>query len=316
MRRHDGDVAALKENPAGGLPATGTPAMAVRCWGTRGSVPSPGPRTARYGGNTSCIEVRTEDDRLLILDAGSGLRELGEALIQRGQQVRAELFLTHFHWDHIQGFPFFTPLYDRRTRLRVHGARQHGLDLPALLAGQMAPIYFPIPLEAVAAELAFAHLTKSAWRSTHVEVAAFPLRHPGSTFGYRVRSGGVTMAYLPDNELAGDAFPVAANWRGRLVNFLRGADLLFHDAMFTDDEYRERAGWGHSTFDHAVALAEEAGVRRLHLFHHAPSRSDQELDDHVGRLRDDLQRRGSGLELFAACEGETIELVSAPAARG
>jgi phosphoribosyl 1,2-cyclic phosphodiesterase len=292
---------------AAGARTGGEPGMRVRCWGTRGSVPSPGPNTARYGGNTSCVEVRTADDRLIILDAGSGLREFGDTLGRAGP-VRAELFLTHFHWDHIQGFPFFAPLYEASTKLCLHGARQQGFDLPALLGGQMAPIYFPVPFDAISADLTFAHLTRSPWRSHGVEIAFFPLRHPGSTLGFRVRAGGVSMAYVPDNELAGDAFAVGPTWRARLVRFLRGVDLLFHDAMFTDAEYRSRCGWGHSTFSQAVALAEEAAVGRLHLFHHAPSRSDQELDDRVGELRDGLRRRGSTLELYAACEGEELVL--------
>lgn len=285
--------------------------MRVRCWGTRGSVPSPGPHTVRYGGNTSCVEVRTQGNRLIILDAGSGLRELGDVLVNEGADVRADLFLTHLHWDHIQGFPFFAPLYDRRTRLRVHGARQHGLDLPTLLGGQMAPLYSPVPFDAVVADLAFSHLGRAPWRRAGVEVAFFRLRHPGVTLGYRIRSGGISMAYLPDNELAGDAFPVAANWRSRLVRFLRGVDLLFHDATYTDAEYRDRIGWGHSTFAQAVALAEESKVRSLYLFHHAAGRPDQDIAERLAESRDDLRRRGSSLELFAACEGEDLVLTPA-----
>jgi hypothetical protein len=180
-----------------------------------------------------------------------------------------------------------------------------------MLGGQMAPLYSPIPFDAVEADLAFSHLGRAPWRSAGVEVAFFRLRHPGVTLGYRIRSGGVNMAYLPDNELAGNAFPVAANWRSRLIRFLRGVDVLFHDAMYTDAEYRDRIGWGHSTFAQAVALAEEAKGRSLYLFHHAPGRSDQEIDDRLAELRDDLRRRGSPLELFAACEGEDLVLTPA-----
>ncbi|MGQ0563333.1 MAG: MBL fold metallo-hydrolase [Gemmatimonadota bacterium] len=290
--------------------------MQVRCWGTRGSMPSPGMATAGYGGNTSCIEVMARGRRF-IFDAGSGIRLLGEQLVQNNSEpIRAELFLTHFHWDHIQGLPFFAPLYNAATRLRVHGAKQGDIDIRTLIAGQMGPIYFPIPFETVAAHLDFEHLSGRPWVEPGVEVDAIRVRHPAHTYGYRISADGATIAYVPDNELHGGHYPMPAKQTYLdLVAFLREADVLYHDAMFSDAEYPRREGWGHSTFNQAVQLAEDAGVRRLYLFHHAPERTDAELSRILEELRDDIARRGSQLEIGVAAEGEELTVARQPNAQ-
>lgn len=281
------------------------PLIQATCWGARGSIPSPGPATADVGGNTPCLEVRTADGHCLIFDAGTGIRELGRRLTEIGDADHADLFLTHFHWDHIQGIPFFVPLYDATRSFRIHGARQGDTDIQTLFAGQMGPTYFPIPFEKLAARLEFRHLESEPWLEGDVEVASMRVRHPSYTHGYRVRVAGRTLAYLPDNELVGASYEVDhAGWRGELIDFLQGADLLYHDAMFTEEEYTRREGWGHSTFQQAVELAEEAQVKRLLLFHHAPERTDEALARILGELRDDLARRASTLELDIAREGE------------
>ena len=281
--------------------------LRARCWGTRGSMPSPGMATAGYGGNTSCIEV-VAAGRRFIFDAGSGIRLLGEHLAQLKEPIRAELFLTHFHWDHIQGLPFFWPLYNAQTRLRVHGARQGDIDIRSLISGQMGPIYFPVPFETVEAHMEFEHLNDGeAWHEPEVEVNALRVRHPANTYGYRISSQGTSLAYVPDNELVGGQYPLEAKQTYReLVAFLGDVDVLFHDAMFSDAEYARREGWGHSTFRQAVQLAEDAGVRRLQLFHHAPERTDEELSRILEELRNDIARRGSRLEVGVAAEGEEL----------
>jgi phosphoribosyl 1,2-cyclic phosphodiesterase len=260
----------------------------------------------RYGGNTSCLEVRA-NDRVLIFDAGSGIRHLGETLVKQGE-VAAELFLTHFHWDHIQGLPFFRPLYMAETRMRVHGARQGPSDVQSLIAGQMGPIYFPVPFEALTAKLDFRDVDAEPIEVGGAEVTPHRVRHPMNTYGFRVRSGGSTIAYIPDNEMSGGTYDMPHGWLNSFKKFLGGVDVLIHDAMFTDDEYRRFAGWGHSTFRDAVQLAEDAGVRRLLLFHHAPERTDLQLDHIVEELQNDLARRNSGLQLGVAAEGEEILL--------
>ena len=283
----------------------GRPALRATCWGTRGSIPAPGPDTVRFGGNTPCLEVRA-GGRCYLFDAGTGMRAQGRRLVEEARPVEADVFLSHYHWDHIQGFPFWLPLFDADTRVRVHGPSHAGGHARGAVAGLMGPLYFPVSLEQVPAAVEFSRIAEDEpWTDGRVEVAVFRVNHPGATFGYRVRAGGASLAYVPDNDLGEDA---GAEWYASLVAFLGGVDLLVHDAMFTDAEYARFGGWGHSTFSQAVRLAEDAGARRLALFHHAPHRTDAELARIADELRGELAARGSALELSVATEGEEVEL--------
>lgn len=301
-------------SPASTSPQPGDPPrppLRATCWGTRGSIPSPGRGTTRFGGNTSCLEVRTADDRCYIFDAGTGIRLLGSRLAGQPGTTDVDLFITHFHWDHIQGIPFFAPLYAEDTFIRIHAPRQGDLDIETLLKGQMGPVYFPVPYEALAASLSFEHVADVPWCDSGVEIASYRARHAAHTCGYRVRVAGAAVAYVPDNELVGGHHPVdRPQWYAGLVRFLEGVDILFHDAMYTDAEYGSVEGWGHSTVTQAVRLAEDAGVKRLLLFHHAPERSDDELDAIADTVRADVARRGSGLDVAIAREGD--ELTAGP----
>ena len=280
--------------------------LSVRFWGTRGSIPAPGPSTAGYGGNTPCLEARV-GGRRVIFDAGSGIRQLGNDLIARGSPLDAEIFLTHFHWDHIQGFPFFAPMYRRQARLRVIGPMQENLDVQSLFKGQMGPIYFPVPFEAIAADMTFEHLNEGEWESKDFSVSAMRVRHPSFAVGYRLTAAGRSVCYIPDNELMGGDYPVGRGWRERLVRFCGGTDLLVHDAMFTEEEYAaSRRSWGHSTFQQALDLAAEAGVKRLIFFHHAPERVDSALTEIVERRREEAAARKLKLVVDAADEGTEI----------
>ncbi len=281
--------------------------LSVRYWGTRGSIPTPGDTTVRYGGNTSCVEVLAGDARI-ILDAGSGIRPLGEELCRRGDPKRACIFLTHFHWDHVQGFPFFSPAYDPAFNLRIFGPVQKDIGLEALLRRQMGPIFFPIPYESLAANLTFHPLNSGSWAEGQIRVRALRVRHTCFTVGYRVEAFGRSVVFIPDNELRGGEYPVSAGWEEEFLAFVSGADLLIHDTTYTTREYAGKEGWGHSTFQQALGLAERAGVSTLHFFHHHPHRSDDELEEIVQKKRDDVAARGLSLEVDAAAENTEFRL--------
>lgn len=288
----------------------------ITFWGTRGSIPTPGPGTTRYGGNTPCLAVEGLDgdaESLVILDAGTGIRLLGAELLRRrpNDPVTVDLLLSHTHWDHIQGLPFFAPFFGRKNSVRIWGARQGEVDLEVVLRQQMHPVVFPVPLDEVAAELTVAHVSTEAFEIDGFAVRAMRLRHPGNTLAYHLtpRGGGASMAYVTDNELgSGGDYGEPRTWRSDFVRFLEGVDVLIHDAMFTPDELKRHRGWGHSSNHEAVALAAEAGVRRLVLFHHRPERDDAGMDALLQDARGAAQAARRSLEVTAATEGMQLTL--------
>jgi phosphoribosyl 1,2-cyclic phosphodiesterase len=284
----------------------------LRFWGTRGSIPTPGPKTARYGGNTACVSVTGPDGRLVILDAGSGLRPLGHELMATpNRAISADILLSHTHWDHIQGLPFFKPLSASGNSFCIYGADQQGVALEEILRRQMDPMVFPVPLRALAAAIKVYEIAEGEVSLADFTVSAFRLRHPGTTLGYRLApaAGGREIAYLTDNELGdGATYPVRSDWRARLVEFLGGTDTLIHDAMYPEQIIKARCGWGHSTPREAVALAAEAGCRRLILFHHEPEHDDDAIDRLLEDTRMHAARTAPGLEVEAAAEGMELSL--------
>jgi phosphoribosyl 1,2-cyclic phosphodiesterase len=287
-------------------------AVEVTFWGVRGSIPTPGPMTTRYGGNTPCVSVADGDGRLVILDAGSGIRNLGDHIMRQRRMgaLEVDLLLSHTHWDHIQGFPFFKPLSDARTIVRIHGARQEESRLGAILERQMDPSVFPVPLTALAARIEVHEIGPGAFDLPGFRAEAIRLRHPGTTLGFILEpaAGGRRFAYLTDNELGEKApYELPATWRADLIQRLRGVDTLIHDAMYAEDFVESRSGWGHSTPLQSVALARSAGVRRLILFHHEPENDDAAVDALLARARQDAEAHGT-LVVDAAIEGDSFAL--------
>jgi phosphoribosyl 1,2-cyclic phosphodiesterase len=286
-------------------------AYSLTFWGTRGSIPTPGPRTARYGGNTPCVGVSDGAGHLIILDAGSGLRPLGTAIMAEGGGMVAHLLLTHTHWDHIQGFPFFKPLGVVGNELHVYGAAQEGVNLSEILRRQMEPAVFPVPLGAMAATILVNPVTEGTFEVESFRVGAFRLRHPGTTLGYRLApiDGGREVAYITDNELGpGGTYSVRPDWRTALVEFLGGVDTLIHDAMYSESVIAARAGWGHSTPKESIDLAADAECKRLILFHHDPECDDATIDQRLQEAQAYAASRAPKLEVEAACEGDRLTL--------
>jgi phosphoribosyl 1,2-cyclic phosphodiesterase len=284
----------------------------VTFWGTRGSIPTPGPETARYGGNTACISIDGPGGRLVILDAGSGLRPLGHELMkQRNGPLTADILLSHTHWDHIQGLPFFKPLSSAGTSVFIYGAAQEGVPLKDILGRQMDPMVFPVPLNALAAAITVVEIGEGEFDIEDFHVCTLRLRHPGTTLGYRLvpASGGRIVAYLTDNELGpGGNYEVTPDWRERLVRFCQGADTLIHDAMYLDQIIQARAGWGHSTPRQAVDLAAEARCAKVVLFHHEPEHDDDAIDRLLADTRVYAARVAPGLQVEAAADGMRFSL--------
>lgn len=286
----------------------------VTFWGTRGSIPTPGPDTTRYGGNTPCVAVEQTDGRarqMVILDAGTGIRPLGKALVAEGDGgLKVDLLVSHTHWDHIQGLPFFTPFFGSGNAVRIWGAKQGEVDLSTILRQQMHPVVFPVPLDALSAELGVQHVEPGPFELEAFAVNAIRLRHPGNTLGYRLSpgGGGGDLAYVTDNELGdGGEYDVGRHWRQEFVRFLEGVDLLIHDAMYTPDELERHRGWGHSSYTEAVDLAREAGVKRLVLFHHRPEHDDAAMDQLVEAAQECAAQAG-GPQVIAAVEGMQLAL--------
>ncbi len=285
--------------------------MHVRFWGTRGSIPTPGHRTAIYGGNTSCVEIQTSDGTTLIVDCGTGIRVLGLDMLRRPGPHRIHLLIGHTHWDHIQGFPFFTPAFLPGTELNIYGSSAFQRSLEDSLSGQMQYSYFPVKLQDLASRLHYTELEEGFFRIGEILVETQYLNHTAPTIAYRFSCDGATVAYVTDHEPFWNSPGPEFHHPGdqRHIEFLRGADLVIHDAQYTSAEYRTKLGWGHSPTDYVTDIAIAAGVVRLALFHHDPTHDD----DTLKRIEDDQRARalaaGSPIDVFAAAEGMSFEVV-------
>ncbi|HVZ98993.1 MAG TPA: MBL fold metallo-hydrolase [Caulobacterales bacterium] len=287
--------------------------MQVRFWGTRGSIATPGPTTVRYGGNTSCVELRPESGELILIDCGTGAHALGQALKSRAKACSGHILISHTHWDHIQGLPFFAPLFVAGNEWHIYGPRGLGQSLKDVLAGQMEYAYFPVALNAFAATVHFHEVVEGGFQIGDVRIATHYLNHPALTVGYRIEADGATLVYASDHEPhspeAGEGHAEAAEG-GDLahIEFIRDADLLIHDAQYTAAEYPGKIGWGHSTVEYVIDMAAAANVRHVALYHHDPARTDEDVDKLIAAARTRALEEGSNLLVTAAAEGETLEL--------
>src|SRR6266550_3688141 len=260
--------------------------MRLTIWGCRGSVPTPGAETVRYGGNTSCVEVSLDDRHVLVLDAGTGIRQLGFNLLERGAR-RVHLLLTHLHLDHLEGLRFFAPLWDERVTLDIWGPPSPLLSLRERVARSFSPPLFPIDLSEVPAQVTFHDVPREPWTVDGTRLVADLVVHPGPTVGFRIETTTSSFAYLPDHEpaLAGTIADTSRDWISGAA-IAEEVDILLHDAQYFEDEYEERIGWGHSSVSDAVAFARAVGARRLVLFHHEPRHSDGLLEQLEDRARE------------------------------
>jgi phosphoribosyl 1,2-cyclic phosphodiesterase len=267
--------------------------MKVRIWGCRGSLASPGEQTVRYGGNTTCLEVQTPSGALVVVDAGTGIRDLGRNVAGRGVQ-QIELLLTHLHLDHIEGLGFFAPLFDPECRIRIHGPRPDGGSLKEMISAYLSPPYFPVPFDRIDASISFVEVERESWELDGLRVSSTRVCHPGPTLCYRLEANGRSLAFVPDNEPGLE--------RDSGLELADGADVLLHDSQFTDEEYATRVGWGHCSLSHFVAYLEDAAPGRAVMVHHDPAHSDAELEELLEQARersgrDDLVLGREGLEL-------------------
>ena len=291
----------------------------VKLWGVRGSIPVPGPSTVRYGGNTTCVEVRA-DGEIIVLDAGSGIRLLGLDLEKEfGERpIKLSLLITHTHWDHIQGLPFFLPAYNQKNQIHVLGYEGARAGLAAILAGQMETPFFPVSLRDLPSNLAIEELKEMEFSIGNVRVRSKFANHPGICAGYRLFTSGGSIAFFPDNEpyemlkihfsdrdqtSVEDAKAYAESKRAKLIEFLRACDILILDSQYTDAEYQKHIGWGHGSLSGVVSLALEAEVRKLVLFHHDPAHDDRQIDQMLAAAQALVQETGQSMEVEAAREG-------------
>ena len=274
----------------------------------------------RYGGNTSCVQVTSPGGSQLVIDCGTGAHDLGQSLIANAKgPLQGSILISHTHWDHIQGFPFFAPLFVRGSQWDIYGPRGLGQSLEEALAGQMQYTYFPVTLDELGATIRFHDLVEGTFEIDDIRITTRYLNHPALTLGYRLEMGGTCVVYACDHEpnvRNPEVREPVHELDRRHSEFLSGADLVIHDAQFTDAEYTGTKGWGHSPVEYVSEMGQMAGVKQMALSHHDPKRTDDELDQIVESVRADLRQKGSLMQIFAAADGQVVELSMAASVSG
>jgi phosphoribosyl 1,2-cyclic phosphodiesterase len=255
----------------------------------------------RYGGNTTCLEIRLDDNTLIIIDAGSGIRPLGQKLLAEQDLTEMYLFLTHAHWDHLMGFPFFGPAYSSKYSIRVRGGPRAKRSLEKFLKHQVEPPYFPIPFGAMKAEFDFTAGGPKRRSIGSADIVPIRLNHPNGGYGFKIIEAGRAFVFLPDNEL--DFEHEGGMSRDEYIDFSKGASLLLHDAQYTDEEYGSKKGWGHTKLSSAIELGIQAEVERFGLFHHDPERTDDHMDALVALSQERITQANGKVECFGVKEG-------------
>jgi phosphoribosyl 1,2-cyclic phosphodiesterase len=298
--------------------------MKLKIWGCRGSIPTPGKDTVRYGGNTPCVELKLDDNNLIILDSGTGIRNLGNYLMRKGESIRAYIMITHPHWDHIQGFPFFKPIFISGNEFTIVGSGARTKTLEQIVADQMDRVYFPVRLSELKASIKFLQVGEEEFKIYDATVQTIYVNHPGFTLGYRITFNNKSIVYISDNEpFDREITPYLFNWEKevierfesvpgdpnqRIFDFVRGADLLIHDTTYTPEEYIEKVGWGHSHYLFTLRVAHEGQVKRLLLFHHDHMHTDNMIDEIFEHCKNEVKKRKYKFNLMVASEGMEIEI--------
>jgi len=279
--------------------------MKIKFWGTRGSIPVSGREFLKYGGSTTCLEIIDKNNDSIIVDCGTGVKDLGKEFIKKNIN-KIFIVFTHQHWDHILGFPFFAPIYDDKNEIIITGCSYTTDDVRAIVSKIMQPPGFPVKFEEIDAKFKFMAMEKNGIKINNIEIIPIELSHPNGGFGYKFIEDGKTVVFLTDNELrythpGGRSFD-------EYVEFSRGADLLIADADYTDSEYEYRRTWGHSTWRDALELAISSAVKKLILFHHNQNRTDKQIDIIVNDCNREIRKAGLKIKCFGAMEGKTISI--------
>lgn len=285
--------------------------ISVQYWGVHGTLPAPGPAYTRYGGNTPCVSVEIGGEPLYIFDCGSGIKRLSDRIMQSatGERFSGRIFISHTHWDHINTVPFFAPLYARGNQIEVFGPYQGDLTIERAISAQMESVYFPVTIREFGARLVFRDLREETLQFGAVRIETMLLRHPGYCLGYKLTCRERVICYITDNELYLPTDPRHdARYLGRLADFVRGADVLITDTTYRDHEYPSKVDWGHSCVSQVADLAARAEVKRLHLFHHDPDQTDDDIDAKLDEMRKELARLGSRVVCDAPAEGSDLVL--------